>query len=253
MRGRRGRLSIPRRIVADYLHAARHVPVTVVQTRMHLGSLVEARTDANQLASWSAIYARAYGLVAAEMPELRRFHMSFPWPHFYELDASVGQIAVERRIGDEPAVLGIILKEPEARTLPEMTRFISDAMSSPIERFKDFKRAVGIARLPLPMRRLVMWIGLSFGRQRANYFGTFVVSSVAYLGADIALSWTPCPVLLTYGAVSATGEIDVRLVFDHRCFDGATAARALMRLEEVLLGPVLAEVRSLPVADVVVS
>jgi hypothetical protein len=246
-------LSIPRRIVADYLHAARHVPATVVQTRMHLAPLVEARTAARQLAAWSAIYARAYGLVAADMPELRRFYMRFPWPHFYELDASVGQIAVERRIGDEPAVLGIILKEPEARTLPEMTRFITDAMASPIERFKDFKRAVSIARLPLPIRRLVIWIGLTFGRQRANYFGTFAVSSVAYLGADIALSWTPCPVLLTYGVATATGEIDVRLVFDHRCFDGATAARALARLQEVLLGPVLAEVRGLSAADVIAS
>lgn len=253
MRGRRARLSIPRRIVVDYLHAARHTPVTVVQSRMQLAPLIEARTAAGQLASWSAVYARGYGLVAADMPELRRFYMSLPWPHFYELDTSVGQIAVERRIGDEPAVLGIILKEPATRTLPEMSRFIADAMTGPIENFKDFKRAVSIARLPLPIRRLVIWTGLTFGRQRANYFGTFAVSSVAYLGADIALSWTPCPVLLTYGAATPTGEIDVRLVFDHRCFDGATAARALGRLQEVLLGPVLAELSSLTAAGVTVS
>ena len=41
------------------------------------------------------------------------------------------------------------------------------------------------------------------------------------------------------------GELDVRIIYDHRVMNGATVARALGRLEEILLGPVLEEVRAL--------
>ena len=34
--------------------------------------------------SWTSIFAKGYGLVARDFPELRRSFMSFPWPKFYE-------------------------------------------------------------------------------------------------------------------------------------------------------------------------
>ena len=49
--------------------------------------------------------------------------------------------------------------------------------------------------------------------------------------------------VLTYGVFSSDDGLDVRIIFDHRVIDGATVARALMRLEEMLNGPVAEELR----------
>ena len=46
-----------------------------------------------------------------------------------------------------------------------------------------FRKMLRATRLPLPLRRLLWWIGLNVGRQRANYFGSFGVTSVAAYGA----------------------------------------------------------------------
>ena len=43
----------------------------------------------------------------------------------------------------------------------------------------------------------------------------------------------------------SAGNLDVRLTFDHRVLDGATAARTLVELERVLLGPVLTELHTI--------
>ena len=51
---------------------------------------------------------------------------------------------------------------------------------------------------------------------------------------------------LHYGLFDAAGNLDFRLTFDHRVYDGALAARVLTELEATLLGAILAEVRALP-------
>ncbi|HEY0438608.1 MAG TPA: 2-oxo acid dehydrogenase subunit E2, partial [Xanthobacteraceae bacterium] len=65
-----------------------------------------------------------------------------------------------------------------------------------------------------------------------------------WLGADLLHPVGPWTTLLTYGPLRADGTVEVRIIFDHRVLDGATAARALARLEEVLNGPILDELRA---------
>lgn len=43
--------------------------------------------------------------------------------------------------------------------------------------------------------------------------------------------------------VQEDGSVSVRITYDHRVLDGATAARTLMCLEDVLNGEILAELR----------
>ena len=45
------------------------------------------------------------------------------------------------------------------------------------------------------------------------------------------------------------GDLDVRIIYDHRVMDGATIARALGRMEEILNSVILDEVRSLAMLD----
>jgi pyruvate/2-oxoglutarate dehydrogenase complex dihydrolipoamide acyltransferase (E2) component len=48
---------------------------------------------------------------------------------------------------------------------------------------------------------------------------------------------------LSYGQFAPDGSIDVRLFFDHRVMDGADPSAALVELERMLRGPILAELR----------
>jgi hypothetical protein len=88
--------------------------------------------------------------------------------------------------------------------------------------------------LPRPLRRALWWVGLNWGRQRANYFGTFGLSVYSALKAESLHPLSPVTTLLNYGPISPGGDVDVRIIYDHRVMDGATVARVLGRLEEIL-------------------
>jgi hypothetical protein len=99
-------------------------------------------------------------------------------------------------------------------------------------------------RLPLPLRRLFWVVGLNFGRQRANWFGSFAVTSVAGYGAGELHALSPGPFILSYGVVEQNQTIDVVVRWDHRITDAALMAEALTRLEQVLNTEIAAELRS---------
>jgi hypothetical protein len=127
----------------------------------------------------------------------------------------------------------------------EIERQIEHASTAPVESIKDFRRTMNFARLPLPLRRAFWWICLNFARQRGNYFGTYAVSVYSALQAESLHPLSPITTLLNYGVMGSDGALDVRIIYDHRVMNGATVARALGRLEEVLTTTVLDEVRAL--------
>lgn len=241
MRGRRVPLSAARRLIGDLLHFAAGVPTVPVQRRMQLGALLAARRGCPDRPPWVVLFTKGLALVAAEVPELRRAYCKFPRPHLYEYPASVASVMVERQIGDEPAVLGLVLKDPAGRPLAELAVAIRHAQTATVSEVKSFARALLLARLPRPVRRLLWWLGLNVGRQRANYFGTFGVTVYSGLGAESLHPLSPLTSTLNYGVIAPDGAVDVRLTYDHRVMDGATVARALARLERVLNTAVAAE------------
>jgi hypothetical protein len=243
MRGRVVVLSRPRRLIGDLMHFAAGVPSVPVQRRMQLAPLVAARR-AGTRPPWAALFAKAFALVAAGVPELRRAYCKFPRPHLYEYPVSVASVAVEREVEGERAVLGVRVIDPAGRPLDDMVRAVRRGQTAPVEEVKEFRRALRFSGLPRPARRLLWWIALNYGRIRPNYFGTFGISSYAALGAESLHPISPLSYALTYGAIGADGAVDVRLIYDHRVTDGATIARALVELESALNGPVLEEVES---------
>lgn len=245
MRGRAIPLSKPRRTVIDLLYFAKALPTVPVQRRMDLGAIVAARTACCNRPQWTAIFAKAYALVAREFPELRRAYVKFPWPHFYEYPVSVASIVIERDYQGEPSLFLLLVKDPVEHSLSELRHIISHGASDPINSVKDYRRSLNIAGLPRPVRRMLWWLGLNIGRQRANYFGTFGLSVFSVLNADSLHPLSPLTTLLNYGFIASDGSVDVRIVYDHRVMDGATVGRALARLEEVLNGPIAEELRSL--------
>lgn len=251
MRGRAVPLSGPRRLVGDLMRFSIRVPRVTVQRRMNLTPLVDARKALDRRPSWTAIFVKAYAILAQETAELRRAYVKLPWPQLYEYPESVAAIAYEREHLGEKAVLQARIKAPARRSIVELDALIRETQSSPVLDVKEFRQALMMARAPAPIRRFLMWLGLNIGRQRANYFGTFHLSVYSGLGAESFNPLSPLTTLLNYGPIDGAGLVNVRILYDHRVMDGATVARALERFEVVLNGPVADEVRSFdrPSAD----
>lgn len=245
-KGRNLRLSLPRRFICDLLHFARRVPTVPVQRRMSLAAVVRAREEAAPRPSWAAIFAKAYAFVCAARPELRRSYLSFPTPHLYEHPVGVASIAVERRVGDEEAVLFGHVTGAERHSLAELDRRLRAFKEQPVEKVGAFRHALRLSGWPRPLRRFVWWFGLNVsGRKRAHFLGTFGLSVYAGLGAASLHPLSPLTTTLNYGVIDADGGVDVRLIYDHRVMDGATVARALQDLERVLQCEIVAELRYL--------
>ena len=238
-------ISKPRRLVCDLLHFAAKVPSIPVQRRMSLEAVVEAREALVDRPSWTAIFTKALAAVSDEFPEFRRAYVKWPWTHFVEYDTTVGVVTFERDFEGESAALFGRIKNPASLSLPDLNKILRDFSERPILEIKDFRRALRIARLPRPLRRLAWWIGLNSTRYRARHFGTFGVSVYSALGSESLHPIAPLTIVLNYGVIQPTGEVDVRIVYDHRVMDGTTVARALRYMEDVLSGPILFELREL--------
>jgi hypothetical protein len=249
-KGRYLPLSLPRRLICDLLHFARQVPTVPVQRRMHLAPALAVRNVAVPRPSWAAIFTKAYGFVAGNWPELRRAYLSLPAPRLYEHPVSVASVAVERPFGDENAVFFGQIRSPEKMGLRQLDAELRRLKEQPIESIASFRRALLIGRLPRPLRRLAWWLGLNLsGRKRAHYLGTFGVSVYGSLGASSLHPLSPLTTALNYGHIGADGVVDVRIIYDHRVMDGATVARVLEELEQVLTNQIVTELRYLKAAD----
>lgn len=242
MRGKMIRLSVPRRMVGDLLYFASGIPTVPVQKRMSLGPLATARAACRKRPRWTTLFTKAYALMAREFPEFRRAYVKLPWPHLYEYPASNATVIIERDYHGEPGLFSISIKEPARQSLRDIGRQLEHASTAPVEDIKDFRRTIQFTRLPRALRRAFWWLCLNIGRQRGNYFGTFGVSVYSALQAESLHPLSPLTTLLNYGVMSDDGVLDVRVIYDHRVMDGATVARALARLEEILNSAIKDEV-----------
>jgi hypothetical protein len=243
MRGRWIPLSLPRRLVSDLLAFASRIPILPVQRQMHLGPLQAARDASSARPAWVALFIKGFALAARELPELRRVYLKFPWPHLYEYPDSVAALTIERSVADEPAVLVMRIDAPARLPVAQVDAAIRHARTAPVGEVKEFRRALMLACLPLGLRRLLMWLALNVARHRPRYFGTFCVTDLSPLGTESLRPLFPATITLYYGRISEDGAVMVRAAYDHRALDGATIARALVRLEQLLNGVVASELR----------
>jgi hypothetical protein len=245
-RGRTVPLSLTRRLVGDVLHFARQIPSVPVQRRMDLGPLVLARQACPARPSWVALFAKAYALVAAEDPRLRRSYLTFPYQRLYEHAESVATISVERIYEGEEAIFFARLRAPDRQSLASLDAHLSHYKNAPIEEVRPFQQALRFTRLPRPLRRFAWWLALHvLGSRREKHFGTFGISVYSSIGVDSLHPIAPMTTLLNYGRIAADGQVDVRIVYDHRVLDGSVIGRTLLRLEEVLRGPMVAELAAI--------
>jgi hypothetical protein len=245
MRGRWISLSGPRRALVDMLHFAAAIPSIPVQRRMALAEVAAARDRVADRPCWPAVFLKAYSQVANDLPPLRRAYVKLPWPHLCEYPTTVASIAVEREYDGEPCVFFGRIGNPASLSLREVHDRIRHFATAPIETVPAFRKVLSFARWPRPVRRALLWLGLNLPRTRPGQFGIVGLSVYSSLGAESLHPLSPLTTTLNYGVIAPDGTVSVRLVYDHRVFDGSTAARALGKLEEVLTGPILAELRDM--------
>ena len=94
--------------------------------------------------------------------------------------------------------------------------------SAPIDSIADFRRALAIAQLPLPLRLLLVWLSLNIGRQCRT-------------------SWAARNLRVGCAGRRSSTPFRSGPLVDHRVIDGGLAARAIRALEATLNGPVLDE------------
>lgn len=210
---------------------------------MDLHALSELRSAGSPRVGWCAIFTKAFGLVCHDMPELRRAYLEYPRPRLYQHPVSAASVAVERDFQGERGVFFAFLPEPESMPLDEVDAAIRRFKTDPVEDVYGFTLA--FARVPRILRRMAWWWIVNVrGSRKAEFLGTFGVSSYASLGAESLHTLSPLTVTLNYGVVGPDGLVPVRIVYDHRVMDGATVARALVRLEEVLTHELAAELEN---------
>ena len=244
-KGRTIPLSGPRRFIADLVHHASRVPTVPVARQFDLGPLVPARREHPSRPSWALLFMKAFGLVAAEHPPLRRAYLSFPKARLYEHPQSICALAIEREHLGEPGIFVGLFRAPERQTLAELQDSLAFYKNEPLENVGFFRQELRIAALPGPLRRLLWWSTLDIsGLKRAKRFGTFGLSTYGALGAEQIHPISPLAVTLTFGPIDSEGVVCVKLIYDHRVLDGAYIARRLADLEAALRGPILEELRS---------
>ncbi|MGL4635555.1 MAG: hypothetical protein ACRCWF_06225 [Beijerinckiaceae bacterium] len=246
MNGRSIKLSPSRVFIADLCQQTLKTPQGVVARRIDLSLAIKARAEfaaqtSGQKPLWTAVFIKAWGEVAAELPELRRSYVTLPWPRLYEHATSVASVMVERDINGEAVLFPVRIKSPAERSLAEITADIETGRSAPVTSISRNRMILAISRLPRPLRRLAWWVAFNVPRHRAHYVGTFGVSVVGHLGASILYPVSPMTTFLGYGPFTEDGTVDVTLGFDHRVMDGAVIARGLALLETKLAAVIVAE------------
>src|ERR1700704_1829848 len=164
MRGTVRKISLPRRLVADLMHASIPVPFVSLQRRLDIGQLIEARALSVPNPGGAAIFVKAFSLVAKDEPVLRTLYAKWPWPHFYELPRSVAMVAIARVEDGQECVLPQKISVADQLSLTEVDALIRHAKEAPIAQVPAFRKMLRATRLPLPLRRFLWLVGLNFGR-----------------------------------------------------------------------------------------
>jgi hypothetical protein len=234
---------VPRRLIADLMHASSRVPFVSLRRTLDIRPLLEARAMAAQPPGWAAIFVKAFYLVAKDQPVLRTLYLKWPWARLYELPRSIAMVTIARVEDGEDCVLMQRISAADENPLSEVDAAIRYAKDAPVAKVPAFRKMLRAAALPLPLRRLVWQFGLNVGRQRANYFGSFGVTSAAAYGGGELHALSPGPYIISYDVVRPGQTIDVMIRWDHRVADAALIARTLSRLEQVLNTEIAAELR----------
>jgi hypothetical protein len=243
-RPRRMRIPRSRRLTIDLLHYRAKVPTCAHDRSCDFRGVAAARQRCPSRISWSMIFIKAFGLVAARYPVLRQMYLSWPWPHIYQHPTSVAMVATHRDFLDEPWLFWSRFNRPEGRSLLDLQAALERYQTAPVE--EVFPWQFQLSGLPTPVRRLLWsWTFNVGGPARVRRSGTFFLTTIAGQGAEIQHPPAFLTANATYGPIDEHGKSRVTIAYDHRLMDGRLVAGVLADIEAALSGPIVAELDSI--------
>ncbi|MCE9533314.1 MAG: 2-oxo acid dehydrogenase subunit E2 [Planctomycetes bacterium] len=239
-------LSPARRVIVELLHHAQQVPLLSTGKKINVAELGRLRERSEPRFTWSTLFIKAYALAATRHAELRTAYIKYPWPRLYVHPHTVAGILVERDWEGVPTTLLAKLRAPEKMPLTQIASHLQTFQKGHVLLTSSFRQWLRIGRLPWLLRRLIFWHTLHFsGETRAKRFGTCSVSSVGQFGAEQYLPRTPLTSYFTFGPIDAAGDVEIKIIYDHRVMDDGHVARALVSVEEILNNQIRDELQSL--------
>jgi hypothetical protein len=246
-RPRRMRIPRSRRLTIDVLHYRAKVPTCAHDRVCDFRRVAEARERCPVRISWSMIFIKAFGLVAARTPVLRQTYQRWPWPHVYQHPTSVAMVATHRDFLREPWLFWSRFSSPEDKPLPRLQASLDRYLSDPVE--TTFPWMYQLSGFPTPVRRLLWsWTLNVGGPNRVRRSGTFFLTTIAGHGAEIQHPPAFLTANATYGPIDEQGKCRVTIAYDHRLMDGRLVAGALCGIEEAMNGPIAAELDAITAA-----
>ncbi len=242
------RISRSRQTIIDLMYFSMSFPLIAIERSMNFGKLASAPKDHPQRPLWSALFAKGFALAAEEFAVLRQGYFRFPIPCIYEYEETTVNIAHELSVGGEASVLPVRVRSPNKMSLDDIRSKIVEMADADLWQRGFYRTLSAVGFPPFFLRRPIWWFALNIPRFRRRAFGTAVTTSIGALGAESLTPRAPVTSLLAYGPLDPNGFLRVRLVFDHRVYDGATAARVLARVEELMLGSIYNEIAPQPSA-----
>lgn len=242
-RGRNIPLSKARELIGDFLAICQPIPLAHGERRIDIRALREVVKSRRPRLEWVPVFFKAYAIVAASRPKLRRHFVRRPWAHLYEHPDNVGCVIVSRRLEEDDALFYLPISTPERLPLMEIQRIIKDAQKAPIAEIPAFRRQVRLLKIPGLFRRTLLRIGNNWAtRQRARRVGTYGMSVLASMGIANLTTLVPWTTIIHYTPFDENGSMLLRVALDHRVLDGLEMAYALREMEEVLNRQILEEV-----------
>jgi hypothetical protein len=241
-------LRVPRhrRLILDICRASCTVPTFAVDRNIPLEQVHRTRKNTRVRIGWATLFARAYGLVAAEVPQLRQTFISLPWPRLYQHPSSIVSITINRvepQTGEERLVWSRV-RNIERLTLQEIQGGIEQHQHGDISEL--FRERRILEAMPGPIRQVAWHLLMRWmGRKRARHLGTFSLSTLANFGTTNHAHPLIVTSSLSYGPLDDNFCSRVTLQADHRVLDGAVLARALVRLEDVMNTVIIDELQAL--------
>jgi pyruvate/2-oxoglutarate dehydrogenase complex dihydrolipoamide acyltransferase (E2) component len=242
--GRTAALGSDRAIVMDVVRLARQIPAFPVERWFDVAEVAEARSAASTRISWVALFAKAYALACKDVPQLRRFYISFPWPRFFQSRYCVISVAINRTYQGSDRLFFGRLRWPEDKSLVEIQRELDGYVKGEVDEM--FRQQLLSSRVPRWIRSFGWWWRTNVRpSQRARRLGTGSISVLA--GQGVFNRQHPCLLTssLSYGPLQEDGRLWVTLQCDHRLVDGFQAAQAINLMSDYLGGQILSELREL--------
>ena len=246
VRGRYLKLSLAREMIGDFLSMSTPIPLAHGERRIDIRPLRDAVAKTRPRPNWLPLFFKAYAIVAAQRPVLRRLYVPCPWPRLYEHPENVGSVVISRQLEGEDALFYLPIVTPEKMPLVEIDRLLKEARERPIDEIPAFRRQLCFARMPGPIRRLLYSFAMNWtGYQRVRHLGTFGMSVLASMGIANISTWVPWSTMIHYTPFDETGSMFLRIAIDHRVLDGLEVAYALREMEQALNSVILDEVRQM--------